>query len=131
MIRLLAQLVVGILANAVGLLAAAVILDAFTINATSFIIAVAIFSVATTVLGPLIMKIALRNAPFLMGGIALVTTLIGLIITVLVSDGIKITGLSTWVVATLVIWIFSLLANVLLPLIIFKKALQTRKGAKA
>ena len=130
MIRLLAQLVVGILANALGLLAAAVILDSFTINATSFIIAVAIFSLSTVVLGPLIMKIALQNAPFLMGGIALVTTLIGLIVTVVVSDGIAITGLSTWVVATLIIWIFSLLANVLLPLIIFKKALQARKQAK-
>lgn len=128
MILLLARLVLNVLANAVGLIAAAVLLEGFSISGTAFVIAVAIFSITTTVLGPLIIKIALTNAPFLVGGIALVTTLVGLIVTNLVSDGISITGLNTWIIATLVVWIFAIIGNLLLPLIIFRKTFQQRKA---
>ncbi len=128
MILLLARLVLNILANAVGLIAASVLLDGFSINGTAFVVAVAIFSITTTVLGPLIIKIALTNAPFLVGGIALVTTLVGLIVTNLVSDGISISGLNTWIIATLVVWIFAIIGNLLLPLVIFRKTFQQRKA---
>lgn len=66
MVRLLARLILNILANAVGLLAAALLLDNFSVNTISFIVAVFVFSLATTVLGPLIMKIALTSASHLM-----------------------------------------------------------------
>lgn len=127
MIRLLARLTLNILANAVGLLAAAIFVDGFSIDDVSFVIAVLIFSLATTVLGPLITKIALTSAPYLMGGIALVTTFIGLVITNLVSSGISIKGASAWLFATLIVWVFSLIGSVLLPLIIFKKTLAKNK----
>lgn len=129
MIRLLARLVLSLLANTIGLLAALFILDGFSIEATSFIIAVLIFSIVTTVLGPFIAKVALTSAPYLMGGIALVTTLAGLIITALVTDAFVIEGLSTWVLATLIIWIFSIIGSVLLPLVLFKKTLSKHKKA--
>lgn len=131
MLRLLANLTLAVLANAVGLLAASLLLDDFSINGTAFVVAVLIFSAVTTVLGPLITKIALTSAPYLMGGIALVTTLIGLIITSLVSDGIAINGATTWAVATLVVWMFSLIGSVLLPLVIFKKTLEKHKANNA
>lgn len=127
MIRLLARLVLNLLATAVGLLAAALLLDSFSINGASFVIAVVIFSLSTTILSPLVAKIALTSAPFLMGGIALVSTFIGLLITDLISDGISITGLSTWFLATLIIWIFSIIANLVLPLVIFKHVLSDHK----
>jgi uncharacterized membrane protein YvlD (DUF360 family) len=124
MIVLLARLTLNILANALGLLAATLIVDGFSINGTSFIIAVAIFSLTTTILGPLIIKIALSSAPYLMGGIALITTFIGLLVTNFISDGISISGLSSWALATFVVWVFSLLGSLLLPLILFKKTLN-------
>ena len=130
MIRLLASLVLSILSNVVGLLAAAWLIDDFSINASSFITAVLIFSVSTVILGPLVIKIALTNAPYLMGGIALVTTLVSLIITNAVSDGIAISGLPAWVAATLVVWLFSIIGSLLLPLVIFKKTLQKAKESK-
>lgn len=126
MIRLLASLTLSILSNALGLLAAAILVDGFSIDGVSFVIAVLIFSLATTILGPLITKVALTSAPFLMGGIALVTTFVGLLITDLVSSGISINGVSTWLFATLIVWVFSLIGSVLLPLIIFKKALAKK-----
>jgi putative membrane protein len=122
-IRLLARLTLSVLSNALGLLMASIFVDGFTIDGVSFVIAVAIFSLATTILGPLIMKIALKNASYLMGGIALVTTFVGLLITDLVTDGISINGLSAWIISTLIVWIFTVIGSVLLPLILFKKTL--------
>ncbi|MCA9324559.1 phage holin family protein [Candidatus Saccharibacteria bacterium] len=128
MLRLLANLTLSILANAVGLLAAALALDNFSIDAAGFITAVLIFSIATTILGPLIVKIALTSANYLVGGIALVTTLVGLIITDVVSDHVTISGVTTWAVATLVVWLFSIIGSVLLPLVIFKNVLQKKQS---
>ncbi len=124
MIRLLARLIISLLADAVGLAAAAVILDGFSINGVAFLMAVVIFALSTTLLGPFIAKLALRHASYLMGGIALVTTLVGLILTNIFSDGISIQGLSTWILATLMVWIFVVLGNIILPLILFRKTLQ-------
>ena len=131
MIRMIAQLTLGILANAIGLIAAATILDNFTIDASSFIVAVLVFSLATVVLGPFIMKVAMKNASYLVGGISLVTTLVGLVITTLLTDGLSIQGPSTWVVATLIIWIFSIIGNLLLPLVIFKKTMEKAKSGSS
>lgn len=120
----------GIVANAIGLLAANLILDNFDIDTMSFIFAVLLFSLVTAVLGPLVVKIALTNAPFLMGGIALVTTFVGLLVTNFFSDGISINGLGTWIAATVIVWIFSVGANVILPLFLFKKTLDKRSADK-
>jgi putative membrane protein len=122
--QLVIRAIVLLAANAVGLLAAAWLLDDFRINASSFVIAVVIFTAATVVLGPLIMKIALTSAPYLMGGIALVTTLVGLVITDLLSDAFEIDGAATWILATLIIWVFSLVASLLLPWILVRAGLQ-------
>ena len=127
MIRLVAMLVLSLLANAVGLFVASILLDGFSIDGVSFVIAVAIFTAAEVVLDPLITKVAITNVPALRGGVALVSTLVGLIITVLISDGISINGLSTWVLATLIVWLFALIATLVLPLVIFKKTLAKNK----
>ncbi len=131
MIRLLARLTLNVLSNAIGLFAASILVSGFSISGVSFIIAVAIFSLSTAILGPLIVKIALQNANYLMGGIALVTTFVGLLITNFVSDGISITGLNTWIIATLIVWIFSVIGNVALPLLLFKKTLSDQQPSKS
>lgn len=128
MIRLLARMTLNLLSNAIGLLAAAALVDGFSINASGYISAVLIFSVSMWVLGPLIAKIALTNASFLIGGIALVTTLVSLVLTSLITDGLHISGVSAWVIATLIIWLFSVLGGVLLPLIIFRNVLKKDKN---
>ena len=130
MIRLLVRVFLALLANAVGLLAASALLDGFHIQASGFITAVIIFTLATVILGPLVISIALRNIPVLMGGVALVTTLVGLIITDWLSDGLNITGASTWILATLIVWLCSLLATVVLPLLFFKELLSGDKDKK-
>lgn len=128
MVRFFAQVCLQLLANAVGLLAASLLLSDFSIDALSFVFVVVLFTLIEVVAAPLILKIALTSAQVLVGGIALVTTFVGLFLTTIFSDGLHISGLSTWILATLIIWLCSMIASLLLPLIIFKKTLAARKN---
>jgi len=128
--RFLAQMSLSLLANALALLAASMLLTGFAINGLAFVVAVCIFTAATVILEPLITKIARQNAPYLLGGIALVTTFVGLLVTTLVTDGLSITGIGTWVVATLVIWLAAVLAGLVLPRFLFKETLGDHRKPK-
>ena len=120
MIRMLISAALTLGANAVGLLIADLVLDDMSVVWQAFIVAVAFFTLVEVILGPLIMKMALRSAPALMGGIALVTTLLGLIITDLIFDGFSIEGVWTWIAATVIVWLGGLLAAFVLPLIFLR-----------
>lgn len=128
MVRLLATTVIELLANAVGLLAAKYLLPGFSITWTSFFIVVAIFTVVRFILAPLIFKLSFRYVRALTGGIGLVTTLAGLVVTSWLTDGLVIDGVTTWVIATLIVWLFGVIAAIVLPLLIFKKALASRNN---
>jgi uncharacterized membrane protein YvlD (DUF360 family) len=126
-IRLLLRTVLALLGNALGLWIASLLLDDMSISGTSFVVAVVIFTVLTAVLQPLVTKIAMQNAPALQGSSALVTTLAALVITDLVSDGLSISGLTTWVLATIIVWLATMLATILLPMFLFKELLEDSK----
>ena len=110
-----------LIANAVGLLLSIIILPGFTIGPLAFIVAVLIFSVVQGVSAPLIKKISQKKIPQLMGGISLVTIFIGLWITSLLVSGMEIGGIANWLAATLLVWIGSLIAEILLPIYVFKQ----------
>jgi putative membrane protein len=129
MLRLLAAVVLRLLANAAGLLIAAGILDGFTVTASAFVWVVIIFTAIEVVLDPLVLKISIQYAPVLRGGVALVTTLVGLIVVTIVSDGLQIEGMTAWVVGTLIVWLGGVLAALILPLFIFKKTMSQRKAS--
>ena len=128
MIRSLIRAGLHLLANAIGLIVAAAVLDQMSIDGAAFIIAVVIFTVIELVAQPLLTKMALKNAEFLQGGTALIATFVALVITAWVSDGLSIEGASTWLLATLIVWLVDLLAGIILPAIFLKKvAVETRK----
>ncbi|WP_425049491.1 phage holin family protein [Psychromarinibacter sp. S121] len=127
MIKLMWSAVAYVVANGIGLLIAASLLEGFTLGATAFIVAVLLFTVVQTLLGPLITKISLTSMPQLMGSVSLITIFVGLKITELVVGGMQIAGLSDWLAATLLVWIGSLLANVLLPIYVFKQLRDNRR----
>ena len=126
MLKFFARMALSLLANALALLVASVLLTGFSINGLAFVVAVCIFTTSTTILEPLITKIATQNAPYLLGGIALVTTFVGLLVTTLTTDGLSITGIATWVIATLIIWVANIVASLVLPRFLFKEALGNR-----
>ncbi len=124
MIRWIASTILYVVGNAIGIVVAASILPGFTINLMSIVIVAVVFTVIVTVSTPFLIKISTKNVPQMNGGIALIAILVGLIGTNLLSDGLTITGVETWIMAPLVIWVTALVAGLVLPLVFFKKTLE-------
>ncbi|WP_375692096.1 hypothetical protein [Pseudooceanicola sp. LIPI14-2-Ac024] len=110
-----------LLSNAAGLFVAVLILPGFSIDWLSFILVVAIFSGAQTLLDPLITKMALTTIPQLRGGVALITIGICLLLVDLVMQSMNMGGVANWLAATLLVWLGSMIAAILLPLYVFKE----------
>lgn len=127
MIRFLVSIVINLAAAAVGLIVASLVLDDFTVTASGFIVTVVVFGVLQGLLGPFLARTAHRNAPALMGGIGLVTTFVSLLITDLVTDGLSIEGTQTWILATLIVWLASLIAILIIPLILVKMGVESAR----
>jgi len=126
MLKFFARMALSLLANALALLVASVLLTGFAINGLAFVVAVFIFTASTTILEPLITRIATQNAPYLLGGIALVTTFVGLLVTTLITDGLRIMGIGTWVMATLITWLATVVGSLILPRFLFKEVLGSK-----
>ena len=126
MLKFFARMALSLLANALALLVASVLLTGFSINGLAFVVAVCIFTASTTILEPLITKIATQNAPYLLGGIALVTTFVGLLVTTIITDGLSIMGIGTWVMATLITWLATVVGSLILPRFLFKEVLGSK-----
>ena len=124
MIRFLAQITLILLANAAGIIIATIVLPGFTINAIGFIISVVFFTTIELLLGRLIAKITLRYIPALRGGIALVTTFVGLLLTNIWTSGLEIQGVSTWLLAPMIIWLSVVIMGIILSMVLFKNILQ-------
>ena len=113
--RMLKSILAYLIANAAGLLAAVFLLRGFVIDPLSFLVVVAVFSIALAVLGPVLTRLSQKRFPQIMSGIALVTIFAGLFVTDLIMPGMRIGGLINWLGATLLVWLFSLVASVVLP----------------
>jgi putative membrane protein len=126
MIRMLISAALHLGANAVGLAVAAMLLDGMTIDVLSFVVAVVIFTVVEVVSRPYFTSLAMKGASYLQGATALAATLAGLVITTLISDGLRLEGLATWIYATLIVWVAALLAAIVLPVLFVKSRLEDR-----
>jgi putative membrane protein len=126
MVRLLLRILVQLIANAVGLIVAAAVLDDMSLESDGFLIAVGVFTLVNVLTLPLIQKQAITQSSALMGSTALVAALVALIVTTIVSDGLTIDGLSTWLLATVIVWGASLVATLILPLWVFKSLREDR-----
>jgi len=111
--------------NAIGLLLAAIILDKMSVDGPAFVIAVVIFTVLTAVLDPFVSKHTEERSALLRSASALITTFLALLITVVVSDGLSIDGTLTWVLATVLVWLLTMIAGVLLVKFLMKDTPST------
>jgi uncharacterized membrane protein YvlD (DUF360 family) len=122
MVRTLIRLGLTLAGNALGIWLAALLLDGVSVSGTAFVIAVVIFTVLAAIIQPLVTKMAMKNAEALQGSSALITTFVALVLTALISDGLSIDGIGDWVLATVIVWLATMLAGVLLPMLFLKKA---------
>jgi hypothetical protein len=108
------------------------ILPGFTLHWDDWwgiLLAVVIFAVLQSVLAPWLLKLTRRHAAALMGGIGLLSTFVALLIAVLIpAAGIGIDGPVAWIIGTLIVWLVTALATLLLPGIFIKNRVQERRG---
>lgn len=110
--KLLAQVVVGLVVNAIALLIAAIVLDRFTISELTFPIVVVIFTVVGLVARPVIEAFVEKNAQVVASFVGLVAAFVTLLITDMVSDSLNVEGIGTWVAASVIVWLGRLVADI-------------------
>lgn len=109
MIAWVLRTAVAVVANAVALLVAALVLSRFEINVLPFITVAVIFTLAIILIEPIADELAGRYAPGVRWLASLVTVFAGLVIAnVVAGDAVSITGVWTWVWATLIVWVGTL-----------------------
>ncbi len=124
MIAFLIRAAIFVVAAALGLLAAAALFDDVEVTAGGFVVTVLVFAILQSVLTPWIASMAQKYARAFMGGVGLVSTFVALLVASLVGDALTIRGVSGWVLATLVVWLVTALATVLLPVVLLKNRAQ-------
>jgi hypothetical protein len=120
-VRFLASIIVALVTSAIALLVAALLLDDFSISAGMFPVVVVVFAAILVVARAATETIVNKNAHVLSSFVGLIGAFIALLVTDLVSDNLTIEGFSTWVVATLIVWLGMVLANLLLARWLFRK----------
>lgn len=134
MIMIILRALIFLASAAVGLIVADLILPGFRIDWSDwwgFVLAIVIFAVLQSILTPWIATVARRNAPALLGGIGIFSTLIALIVVVLIPQaGITIGEplLLTWILAPVIVWLVTALATLFLPMIFIKKKVDERRA---
>lgn len=128
MIRLVVRTLVALAGNAIGLIVAAVVLDDMEVSAASFVVAVVVFTIVLALLQPFIAVQLRRYAARALGGVALIATFVALVVTDLLSDGFSISGVTTWIAATVIVWVVSLVAVFVLPFLGLKRYLEEQRA---
>ena len=121
MIRFLLRVAVFLGSAAIGLLVAAWLVPGVSLSALGFITAVVIFTVAQAILSPFFLKMASRYASAFLGGIGLVSTFVALLLASLLSNGLSIRGTGSWIAATVLVWLVTALATVVLPVLVLRE----------
>lgn len=121
MVRMLIRLGINVASAAIGLLASAWLLPDFRLQLSGFLAAAAVLTIAQTVLGPFVFTMAKRYATAMLGGIGIVSTLLALVIASLFPGGVTVTGVSTWILAALIIWLCMALGSWLLLAVVLKR----------
>jgi len=126
MVRFLIRLVINLAVAMLALWLTSLLLDDFNITFEGLVIAAAIFAVLQAILAPFIFNMARKYASFLLGGVGLVSTFLALWITTLITDGLSISGITAWVVGTLIVWLISAIGGWALGLIFLKERAENR-----
>ena len=124
MIRHVAVAVVALLANAIALIVVAWLLDGMTLAGRGLLIEVAIFTGVMVLVEALVHRLTPTQGRVFLGGSALVATVVALVVTTLVTDGLQLSGASTWFLAIVLMWGFPVIVRLLLPYVIFKETLR-------
>lgn len=128
MIRLAVRTLIFLGSAAVGLGVAAALVDGFSVTFGGFLFTVVIYAAVQSVAAPFLVKLAHSHARVLLGGIGLVSTFVALLAARLIGSSLQITGgVRTWVLATLIVWLVTAIATLLLPVALVKAGVRSAR----
>ncbi len=127
MVRLIVNAAIYLGSAALGLFITSLILEDFKVTVSGLIVSAVIFAILQSILGPFILKMTHKYASALTGGVGLLSTFVALLLTTLLTTGLTISGLSTWIAGVVIVWLVTALATWLLPLVLLREAVQNRK----
>jgi hypothetical protein len=120
-LRLIAWVVVELVTSAVALLIAATLVDGFDIDTLAFPIVVVVFTLIGALTQPVVEAFIQKNAQLLARSIDLIAAFVTLLVTDLVSSNLNISGVSAWILGTLIIWAASLLTALIVGKRLFRR----------
>ena len=130
MIRFLIRTLVFLASAAIGLWVTSLVVDGVTVQLNGYLITVAIFAVAQSILTPFIAKVVSQNARAFLGGVGLLSTFVALLLASFFGDSLVITGGAlSWVGATVLTWLFTAIATLLLPLALVKAGVERARNS--
>jgi hypothetical protein len=100
---------------AIGLLVAAWIVPGVSSSILGFIVAVVVFAVTQAILSLSILKLPHRYASLLLGGTGLALTIVALILASVLTHGLTIAGMESWLATTVVVWLVTTIGAITLP----------------
>jgi uncharacterized membrane protein YvlD (DUF360 family) len=109
MSRIITRLLVALASSAVAFVVADILVDNFSVSyPLGLIVPVVIFTLATLVVAPVADAMLEKYATWASIFLGLIVTWLALLITDLVTDRIDIEGAVSWILATAIVWIASI-----------------------
>jgi hypothetical protein len=115
MTQILPRVVVLLGSWAIGLLVATWVVPGVSLSLSGFVVAVVVFSVAQATLLLLIVKLPHAYASLLLGGMGLALTIVTLSLASLLTHGLTVHGIASWVATTVVVWLVTTVGAISLP----------------
>jgi uncharacterized membrane protein YvlD (DUF360 family) len=113
--QLLLRAVVLLASWTIGLLVAAWTVPGVSLSVPGFIVAIVVFALPQAILSLSILKLSHPYASLLLGGTGLALTIVALILASVLTRGLTIDGMASWLAATVVVWIVTTIVAITLP----------------
>jgi hypothetical protein len=100
---------------AIGLLVAAGIVPGVSLSVSGFIVAVMVFAATQALLSLSILKLPHGYVSLLLGGTGLALTIVALILASILTHGLTIDDMASWLATTVVVWLVTTIGAITLP----------------
>ena len=120
--QVLLRAVVLLASWAIGLAVAASIVPGVSLSVPGFIVAVVVFAVTQAILSLSILKLPHRYVSLLLGGTGLALTIVALILASILTHGLAVDGMASWLAATVVVWLVTTIGAITLPELLIRRA---------
>ena len=123
------RLATSLVAIAAGLLICSAALSDFSLNAGGLLEATLLFWIVHIVVSFLALRVLIRQPSVAMAGLlALASTIVALVIVALIVPGLTVHGAGTFVVATIVIWVATVIGDFVARSMIRDRRAARREG---